>query len=428
MPYMSKSINSKDFYEEGETLTVNCFDGVAVGQTLRDHVIQCSNNTWNTTALRCSHIHNISSINIFNDDKSVANKNLEEQEFLYLSDSDPMTCVMLRDVEKWILHLSDVKYISNIALIASFIGNPSIDPNQAIEITLSLPDGQVCHMEETNVNQHSTLKFIVYKCPESKPYENVTIDLKANHKIANICGLEVFTLITDDCGKPEIPLYSYTNQMRIQNGTKIAEYVCAKGYQMKGSPMRTCGSDGLWIPSEPPICIPEITCKQSVELVENFTYEYKDFDLFGNALPDVSTIMIHCSNRSLVAAPLTELYCQPDGNWSQIDYYPICIPRSHVIISIAHDFLNHKHLIYFGGSGLVILFLGSFVILFHMRRLAKKISRQMREKSYLAQEKSLPHYNNETNYQDLTNLFSQHDAVNSQPASAVVEVSHSEKY
>ncbi|CAG2170365.1 unnamed protein product [Oppiella nova] len=428
MPYMSKSIESKDYFEEGEKLYVSCIGGVAVGQTMRDHVIQCRNNTWNTTSLRCSSIHNITAIDITPEDNSVGsqNHNLAEQEFLYLTDADPSTCVLLKDNERWTIHLGDRRLVSDVALVTTFLD--SSQRKTQIDISITLPTGQVCKLEERSERENSAMVFMVYKCPDTpQPIDSVTIDLKTTAVNINVCALEVFTLIVDDCGKPEIPLYSYTNQMRIQNGTKIAEYVCAKGYEMVGPSLRTCGPDGLWKPPQPPRCEPEIRCLTGlVERVENFTFEYKDFDLFGNALPDVSTIVYHCLNRSLVAVPATELYCQPDGNWSQVDYIPDCHPRRMYAV-FGHHFLNDKHLMYYGGAGLVVLFIGSFVILFQMRRLAKKISRQMREKSYFDQEKQLPHYNNETNYQDLTNLFAQHDATMSQPSGAIPQVQQTDQ-
>src|SRR5438552_1571241 len=112
---------------------------------MRDHVIECRNNAWNSTSLRCSRIQNMSAIDIIVDNSAAkSDSSLKEREFLYLTDNDPMTCVLLTDEEKWVLHLSDRRFVSHIALIATFVDTVPAGDDLKIEITVSLPDGQTC--------------------------------------------------------------------------------------------------------------------------------------------------------------------------------------------------------------------------------------------------------------------------------------------
>jgi len=403
LPFMSASIQTKDFYEEGETLKITCIGSVVIGQTMNDGVIECKNNTWNTTSLRCTQVQNITAVDISINGKQEENPNLKKQEFIYLSDNNPMTCVSLRDEEQWVLHLDSPKYVSNVAIIATFVNDRS--SNDSTNITVSLSTKEMCQIEETTNRPESPIVFLIYKCPNNILTENVSVHLQANGNDINICDIDIFAII-DECGKPELPLYSFANQMKIQNGTKIVEYVCAKGYTMSGSALRTCGSDGLWHPLEPPICLPEVKCNQLSRVNQSFVFEYNELDLFGNAMPDISQLTYHCLNVTDIISEHTVRYCQNNGNWSPIRRLPVCHPRSHVIVVFGKHLTKDKHLIFYGGFGLVLLFAGSAIILFHMRRLAKRISRQMRENAYLQQEKVLPNYNNESNYHDIAALFS----------------------
>ncbi len=398
LPFMSASIETKEFFEEGETLTVRCIGGVVIGQGMNEGLIQCSNNTWNTTLLRCSRAHNITAIDININGKQSETSDLKKQEFIYLSDNNPTTCVSLRDEEQWILHLDSDRYVSNVAIIATFIDDKM--GNNATNIAISLSNKQMCKLEESTNSPNSPIVFLIYKCPNHILTENVSIHLQANGNDINICDIDIFTIIDEDCGKPELPLYSFANQMKIQNGTKIVEYVCAKGYKINGSSLRTCGRDGLWYPSKAPTCLPKVKCDPFLENA-NFTFEYKDFDAFGNAIPEVSTLTYHCLNETEIISQRTVRYCKADGRWSSIKRTPVCHPRSHVIVVFGRHITKDKNLIYYGAAGLTLLFVGSAIILFQMRRLARRISKQMRENAYLQHEKVLPNYNNDSNYHDV---------------------------
>ncbi|OTF77982.1 hypothetical protein BLA29_009239 [Euroglyphus maynei] len=90
-----------------------------------------------------------------------------------------------------------------------------------------------------------------------------------------------------------------------------------------------------------------------------------------------------------------------------------------------HKLTDNKYLTYYGGAGIVILFLASFIILIHVRRMAKKMSKQMREQTYISMEKSNndafmsmgsanqmdntgnpPDYYSETNFFDANTMYS----------------------
>lgn len=235
LPFMSSSIESKEYYDEGEVIKVSCISGVIVSNDgvstdgfMNMASLECINNTWNTASLRCSQVYNISSIDIHTSNQ--AESKFKQQEVNNLVDNNPTTCVSLKDEEKWILYMAEEKFVSHVALIATYMEDHVGSNSTNIKIKVS--GDHHCSLEANSGRSSisSPIIFLIFKCPFDVLTDNVTIHLEANGHDLNICGVELFVINDEDCGKPELPLYTYANQIKIQNNTKIVEYICSKGY------------------------------------------------------------------------------------------------------------------------------------------------------------------------------------------------------
>lgn len=115
-----------------------------------------------------------------------------------------------------------------------------------------------------------------------------------------------------------------------------------------------------------------------------------------------STVTYYCRNKHQITTDKFTRTCGFDGQWSVIDQLPACHDKNNVIMLFGKNFVKDKHLAMYGIAALTLLFVSSALILFHVRRLAKKISRQMRENLYKKQPAFMSQYSNDSHYNDFT--------------------------
>lgn len=183
-----------------------------------------------------------------------------------------------------------------------------------------------------------------------------------------------------------------------------------------------------WIPEVEDIyCEPSVSCRHPPPIgdARKFYFEYGKLDNLKRAIGGRSTATLRCLQVTDFVVPFTFYSCDTSGQWVKMTqknstnadlpacrsmllgrssrrgrpshfhhhyyhYYQNETPHNRTsIIIFGRQINDNKYIIYYGAAGLVLLFGGSFIILFHVRRMAKKISRQMRERSYMAAEKGV---------------------------------------
>lgn len=301
--------------------------------------------------------------------------------------------------------------------------------------------------------------------------------------LVQLCGLEVLSIAGGACGKPYVPIYGMVSKTVLpDNVTVVAQYGCMSGYRAinltnnheeqlsvigvlpnsarQVALLRTCNArTGKWGPSSEDIfCVPVSSCRQTPPLADpkKFYFEYSKLDNLKRAISGASLATLRCQMMTDYVMPYTIYGCDKTGQWVRLgknDTEPRCRtslnrnsrrkpnhyyhhyyhyfkdsePKNRTAVIIFGRQINdNKYLIYYGAAGLVLLFGGSFIILFHVRRMAKKISRQMRERSYMAAEKGVsesflpisgmdsglpPYYSNNggdvnDNFYDVNTMFS----------------------
>lgn len=290
--------------------------------------------------------------------------------------------------------------------------------------------------------------------------------------VIRLCGLDVFALASGQCGKPSVPIYGMVTQAKQVDGKLVAQYSCMSGYHLANSSLenrkslnsvwdeergpivmsRVCQASGMqWTPPfDDILCVPLYSCKNPPPVIDSskFFFDFDKLDSLKRAIGGVSTATLRCQMLTDYVEPFTQYQCHKSGVWIRVDssekepecraapyrgrvrnshyyrryyrYYKSDYPRSNRTL-FGRQLTDNKYLTYYGTAGIVLLFGGSFLILFHVRRMAKKISRQMRERAYMNVEKGgsegfmpmntgldsnlPPYYTNEANYFD-ANLYS----------------------
>lgn len=260
-----------------------------------------------------------------------------------------------------------------------------------------------------------------------------------------LCGMEALAISESECGKPYVPIYGKVKLMESnQTGIITAQYECGPnhiptnvsvGDESKNNkkPLeRVCALETRrWEPSNEDIfCTPKVTCLKSPPNPDpsRFYIEIVKMDYMQHPIGGQTVATIRCLMLSDIVVPFTFYSCGMDGEWlkygkwnetelkGMTEEIPKCRttlanrhrhggqtgvhyyhhhyyqykekPENHTTIYLFGRSLNdNKYIIYYGVGGLILLFGGSFIILFHVRRMAKKISNQMRERSYMATEK-----------------------------------------
>ena len=274
---------------------------------------------------------------------------------------------------------------------------------------------------------------------------------EASRSLIHLCGLEVFSVINHGgtCGKPYLPIYGWATKSKMADKI-IAQYGCVSGYRAinltknlenqldivdttprvaKQIPMvRTCDPmTGRWHPQEDDIfCVPVNSCRSAPPLpdAKKFYFEYTKLDNLKRAIAGISMATLRCIMLTDYVMPYTIYGCDKSGRWVRLSkndtepqcrtslnrtfsggrrgtrpnhyyhhyyhYYKDTEPQNRTaVIIFGRQITDNKYIIYYGVAGLVILFGGSFIILFHVRRMAKKISRQMREHAYQSDGRGL---------------------------------------
>ena len=221
--------------------------------------------------------------------------------------------------------------------------------------------------------------------------------------------------------------------LQSQNGDSVGGGPVSAGNQLLTLRRRCDPLTHQWSPSVEDIyCEPVVSCRQAPPIgdARKFYFEYGKLDNLKRAIGGRSTATLRCLQVTDFVVPFTLFSCDPSGQWIKLtgnkgnnsagtDPLPSCrsmllgrssrrgrpshfhhhyyhyyqngeTPANRTsIIIFGRQINDNKYLIYYGAAGLFLLFGGSFIILFHVRRMAKKISRQMRERSYMAADKGV---------------------------------------
>ncbi|KAH9413804.1 hypothetical protein DERP_014636 [Dermatophagoides pteronyssinus] len=230
---------------------------------------------------------------------------------------------------------------------------------------------------------------------------------------------------------------------------------------------RTCNPKiHRWTPDfNDVLCVPKYWCRNPPPMPDatKFLFEYSKLDNLNRAVADLSMATLRCLMVTHNVKPYTIYRCDRSGEWIKVgkvanytEPEPDCIPSKYRTgvpppspngryyrgyrryyyhyyppqsssnmntVLWGHKLTDNKYLTYYGGAGIVILFLASFIILIHVRRMAKKMSTQMREQTYMSMEKSNndafmsmgsanqmdtnpPDYYSETNFFDANTMYS----------------------
>ena len=395
------SINKADkqIFEEGETVKVSCLEGILIGENLdedEEGILRCTSNKWDKTNLRCSRLFNLTKIDLFSiDENQTKINNLSEQEINKLNDNDPMTCLPVKFDSKLLLDLKVSILITHISMMIHFDGEKDLNSTLSLEVYA----GDERCVRNTEYDIPKTMSpFLVFKCSHEKPIQNITIDLHSNSKDVNVCGVDIFSIEDQGCGQPERPIFSSITGRSKGQGDQSIQYSCRKGYTLKGNSIRRCSFE-RWMPQTVPTCIPIFKCNLITNL--NFSFIYFNIDQLGYALPGITKALYTCSNDTEEISRLVWRTCLYNGEWTDVarDKMPWCVPKD-----FDSEFVNVKNpnFFYYGCSAIGFLILISIVILFQMRRVAKRISRQMRETTYQLTDKAKPtYYNSDSSYSDV---------------------------
>ena len=342
--------------------------------------------------------------------------------------------------------------------------------------------------------QNVSSEFLIFDCHfddiVTDKIDSIDIQLKATklndlsytggeedaNAAIQICGLNIFAVVDNKCGKPSVPIYGMVTQNKQVDGKLVAQYSCMSGYRLVNSTIenqrllnvlwddisseivlnRFCDEETKqWTPKfDDILCAPLYSCKNMPPLIDStkFYFEFSKLDNLKRAIGDVTTATLRCNMLTDYVTPYTQYKCDQSGEWVRVgkdqNKVPVCRPlpyrthrlkNSHYYHHYYHYYPNeptsnrttllfgrqlndNKYLTYYGIAGIIILFGGSFIVLFHVRRMAKKISRQMRERAYINAEKGgsdsfmpmsvgmdgnlPPYYNNESSYFDGNNEYS----------------------
>nr|XP_046919225.1 uncharacterized protein LOC124499367 [Dermatophagoides farinae] len=208
------------------------------------------------------------------------------------------------------------------------------------------------------------------------------------------------------------------------------------------------------------LCVPKYWCRNPPPMPDptKFLFEYSKLDNLNRAIADSSMATLRCIMVTHNVMPFTIYRCGKSGEWIKVgkianytEPEPDCVPSKYRTglpspssggryyrgyrryyyryyppqsssnmntVLWGHKLTDNKYLTYYGGAGIAILFLASFIILIHVRRMAKKMSTQMREQTYMSMEKSnndafmsmvsdnqMDHTGNPPDYYSETNFF-----------------------
>ncbi|KAF7494858.1 hypothetical protein SSS_01913 [Sarcoptes scabiei] len=172
-----------------------------------------------------------------------------------------------------------------------------------------------------------------------------------------------------------------------------------------------------WTPdSNDWICMPKTWCRSPPTIPDpsKFIFEYSRLDYMNRAVAEMSLATLRCLMVDFNVVPFTIYRCDQNGRWFKLGQVvnrtepePQCKPSKYRhrywhdyrrryyryyesqstsnmnTLLWGHRLTDNKYLTYYGTTAIVILFLASFTILIHVRRMAKKMSKQMREQSYI---------------------------------------------
>lgn len=308
-----------------------------------------------------------------------------------------------------------------------------VDEDQANEITVNIVTSGTTNKDEvkrSNLMLCGLEAFVVADTDCGSPYIPIYGSLTTKHRAGGkdeVVGskqeLEAIYTCTKgyriinitETVQTELALY----QMSLAGNTSTALVAPAASGKVNHI-VRTCGpsTSHRWSPLVQDIhCMPKVACRSLPAMVDTakFYFEYARLDHLNRAIGGVSMATLRCQTLTEFVAPFTMYACGREGRWQLVTgrnatnppecrpsfnggrrgryyhhyhYYQQSKQNHSSMLLFGRRLDDNKYLIYYGVAGLVILFGGSFIILFHVRRMAKKISHQMRERSYMSIEKS----------------------------------------
>lgn len=383
LPLLAVDLPVREYYEDGDEVQIQCLNGSPLDYENNDTsgVIKCVGNHWHGFNFRCLRVVNpdlARNAGEDNDNNSAIHNDIQS-----VLDKDIATCFSLdpgNDIE---LSFSVPTKILHVALI---INNRDVIDNSSenifdIEVLVS---GQQCFPKEHTHGSNLPVSLLIYKCSGSHLATNVHIVLRENTSFSNlsrsICDIEAFSIQDNDCGKPEVPLFSTANVFQIQNQTKLVEYSCFNGYHSNANNVRICGTDGLWYPLQAPKCFPIITCKPlhtNHTKDGRFTIHYSKLDIEGHAIPGISYLNYECSNPNKILITPMVRNCLSSGTWAPLKSHSSCITDVHSNWLKDH-FSKSEYFTVYTISGIFILPICIAVIILSLRRIGhvKKSHRQ----------------------------------------------------
>ncbi|RWS14450.1 hypothetical protein B4U79_17291 [Dinothrombium tinctorium] len=387
----------REIFDENEEIEIKCVGGRPVPHINDTITIRCLNHTWHgELSVRCTQLtkFNNVSINVISENTiTPMTTSLQEAMVIDLNDKDPQTCVALDNEQMWTINFEKPKIITTVVLMVTHGEEELLHNHNFAFLSLSTEAGKNCSIKEHTHGEEIPIIFIIYECLPLEQTNSLTMHLKGNGFMLNICDIELFAVNDDDCGKHEIPIYSLVNVFKIQNHTRVAEYTCPKGYLLDGSKVKMCTADGIWKPTVENICRPKIKCEK-LEINETLesmvTLHYVQLDLFGNAIPGQSSVEYSCSDATLAFAEPVIRYCMPNGVWSQIERDFMCMPKEELEMMRPHRIENNRYLIF----GLIIVLLTMvgmmLLLILHSKRIIKHLNYKWREFSYKQPRKVNP--------------------------------------
>ncbi|RWS29075.1 hypothetical protein B4U80_12750 [Leptotrombidium deliense] len=388
---------SKDIFEENDTIEVKCIGGRVIPASNETAVLRCENNVWIGGQYRCTQIIQFTnvSIDVVNENAITPMKtSLQEAMVKELTDKDPQTCVALDDEQIWTVNFERPKSVVGVVLMVTNKEDELLVHHNHSFVFLSVYTKHAnCTIKEHTHGEQIPIIFIIYECSPIEYSNNITLHLKGNGNLLNICDIEIFAVNDDDCGKFEVPIYSLVNVFKIQNQSRVAEYTCPRGYLLHGSKVKMCGVDGVWYPSDMNTCQPKIKCDRLAESETLFglvKHQYIELDLHGNAIPEQTTVEYICSNASLAFEEQVIRVCQQNGEWSAIEYELKCILKEEIEQFAPEMIRSHGYML-IGLLMVIFMVFGMMIMLaLHSKRIAKHLQYKWRELSYKQPRKVNP--------------------------------------